>query len=107
MKTFLLLIIVILYYPIYAQNTGSISGEVLASQDGSPLLGAVIIIVDEQIEEIGTETDSLGRFELININPGKYNLKISKMGYEPVLFTYVVVSENKRTKIHVYLKPLH
>ena len=47
-----------------------------------PLPGATVMIIDSD-PVIGTVTDADGNFRLTGIPVGRYNLKVSYIGYEP------------------------
>ncbi len=72
-----LLFILTVAGPIQAQ-TGAIRGEVFSLTGGSPLVGANIWIAQTQL---GTATDSRGRFLLTGIPPGEYKLITSYIGF--------------------------
>ena len=60
----------------YSQ-VGFIKGKVLSDQ--KPVVGANVVL--QQINK-GAVTDSLGSFELAEIPGGRYNLRISAIGYQ-------------------------
>lgn len=61
------------------KDQGMISGIVKDADTGNPLPGANIVINDTQI---GTSTDSDGRFQLQNLSPGDHVITISYVGYQ-------------------------
>ena len=63
---------------IFAQTTGKISGKILDAEQNSPLIGVNIIIHQTQK---GTSSDQDGYFNIINVSPGKYTVKIMMIGY--------------------------
>ncbi|MBT8320295.1 MAG: carboxypeptidase-like regulatory domain-containing protein [Eudoraea sp.] len=64
----------------YAQNNGTINGNILdLEMNNEPLIMAY---VELQNTNIRTETNFHGNFELNNIKPGDYNLVIRYLGYE-------------------------
>ena len=73
------LIYIVLSCGLFAQTTGKISGLIKDKSDSSPLPGANVYIENSSF---GTASDENGRFTLINIPPGKYNLKIDMIGYK-------------------------
>ena len=58
---------------VFAQTTGKISGVVKDKSAASPLPGANVYLENTSF---GSASDDQGMFTLINIPPGKYNLKI-------------------------------
>lgn len=95
MKISLFILILFLYLPVYPQGTGSISGFVYDAQDSTPINGAVAMVKNLQ----GAITDSTGRFIIIKIPPGSYNLIISYIGYKTKIITGISVNENERTEL--------
>ena len=85
----------------HSQTSGKISGKILDKKDGSPLVGANIIIDQTQA---GTSADEEGYFNLINVSPGKYTVRIMMIGYETVTIEDVVVSVNRTTSLDIDLK---
>ncbi len=63
--------------PIFAQ-TGTITGKVIDSETGQPLTGASVLVVGTGT---GGATDVEGDFEILNLTPGAYTLRISFVGY--------------------------
>lgn len=90
-------------YPLNAQNNESIRGMVVDKASGKPIGYANIITFDSQVQT-GTVTDSLGYFRLTGLSVGRYNVKISFMGYEPYILKEVAVSSGKETRVEVTLK---
>ena len=66
---------------IQAGVSGKISGEVIDSQTGDPIVGATIRVVGTNM---ATRTDDDGEYFIINIPIGKHDLAVSSMGYEAI-----------------------
>ena len=77
---------------IFAQTTGKISGVVKDKSASSPLPGANVYLENTSF---GSASDNQGRFTLINIPPGKYNLKIDMIGYRSIKMENITVSINR------------
>ncbi|MBN1684903.1 MAG: carboxypeptidase-like regulatory domain-containing protein [Gammaproteobacteria bacterium] len=80
----------------FAQTTGKIAGQVLDKNTREPLPGANVIIDGTSM---GAATDSEGRFFIINVQPGIYNVKASMIGYGSVMIQNIRVSVNSTTNI--------
>ena len=65
---------------IYAQG-GTIKGKVTDKQSSEPLIGANVIVM---LTQLGAATDIDGNYEIQNIFPGTYNIKVSNLGYSSV-----------------------
>lgn len=85
------------------QPTQSIKGTVLDEDSQQPVSFAAIIVLNTE-PIIGTTTDIDGNFKIENINIGRYDLKISFIGYEPVIMKEIVVSSSKETIVKVSMK---
>jgi len=83
-------------------SDASISGAVIDSVTGTPLLGAHVFLSGTAI---GTSTDPSGSFSLEQISPGRHTLTVSIIGYgrfsEEIRLT---AEENKQLRIR--LKPV-
>ena len=77
---------------VFAQTTGKISGVVKDKSVTTALPGANVYLENTSF---GSASDDQGRFTLINIPPGKYNLKIDMIGYKSIKMENVVVSVNR------------
>ena len=84
-----------------AQTSGKISGKIIEESSGLPLVGANIIITQTQS---GTSADEEGFFNLINVSPGKYSVRVMMIGYESITIEDVVVSVNRTTSLDVEMK---
>lgn len=74
-------VLIIVPWFIAAANNGIIQGIVTDAKTHEALYG-----VSVQIEgtTLGAKTDPSGRFTIINVPPGTYNLSVSCLGYEQV-----------------------
>lgn len=94
MKSFVPILKIIVFlilsftYTIFAN--GNIKGTVKDSKLDEPLYGANIILVGTAL---GAATDLYGKFELRNIPPGTYILKVSYIGYEEKLQAVDIVDD--------------
>jgi hypothetical protein len=64
-------------------QTCTVSGIVIRSQDSAPLKNATVQLANDADREhqIATKTTADGRFELKNVPPGQYKLKVIRNGY--------------------------
>nr|WP_315220028.1 TonB-dependent receptor [uncultured Flavobacterium sp.] len=98
-KIYLLVIFLSMALSSYAQKA-IISGKVLDADDKLPLPGAMIQIVGENKY---TVSDYNGRFELLNINPGTYQVQIKYIGYTSLTHD-ITVEEGKNNVLDFSLK---
>ena len=84
----------------FGQTAGKISGKVIDKKNNSPLAGANVIIMQTQA---GTSADEEGYFNLINVSPGKYSVRVMMIGYESMTIEDVIVSVNRTTSLDLEL----
>jgi len=94
----IIIIFFICYGSLFAFNTGKISGKVTDKQTGEPLFGANIFLVGTHM---GAASEGDGFYYIIGIHPGKYEVKISYMGYKTMTIKDVLVHVDLTTKLDV------
>ncbi len=77
---------------VLAGNTGTIRGRVTDKATGEGLPSANIIV---EGTDYGAATDLDGRYEIINVTPGKHVVEASFMGYNPMKVTDVLVVQDQ------------
>jgi len=91
-KKFLLFITLLLTTFTFAANYGKITGKVTDDKTGQPITGVNIIV---QGTELGAATDEDGKYLILQIPPGTYNLEASRIGYNKMVVQDVEVSANR------------
>jgi len=76
-KWFLTALAVLLSINLMAQS--SITGKVISQEEGTPLVGASVII--ESVQK-GSATDIDGNYRIKNLKAGEYEIKVSYIGYK-------------------------
>lgn len=87
---------------IFAGTTGKLSGNIKDVQTGEPLIGSNIII---EGTNLGAAANINGDFVILNISPGKYNVKFSFIGYESLTIQDVTIIVDQTTFLSINLKP--
>lgn len=96
MKKLVLLCSLLFTATLFAQNQGSIIGNIVDKEmNNEPLLFASVSIKDTSRS---VQTNFHGNFEIPDIDPGNYTLAISYLGYE-TLEVSVEVNKNEVTEI--------
>ena len=95
-----LLILLVVNQVNFGQTTGKISGKIVDKETKEPLIGANILV---EGTTMGGAADLDGEYFIINVPPGKYNLRISMMSYQTLTISEVVVSVNRTADVDVEL----
>lgn len=93
-----LLLIFIASSALAMAQTGSISGTITDAKTGEAIIGANVVI---QGTQVGAPTDIEGKFVILNLKPGTYNLAVSYVTYKTHIIPDVVVESGKKTDIQV------
>ncbi|MBT3252721.1 MAG: TonB-dependent receptor [Candidatus Marinimicrobia bacterium] len=86
--TRLVLFLFICVNTLISATTGKISGHVTDSESGEPLIGVNIFISNLGT---GAATDIDGYYAILNVRPGKHELRASMIGYAPLVMQNVDV----------------
>ena len=101
MRKILLLILLAPFF-IYSGTTGKLAGTIKDAQTGEPLVGANVII---EGTNFGAATNVNGEYVILNISPGRYNVKFSFIGYETTLMQDVSITVDQTTILQIKLNP--
>jgi hypothetical protein len=98
------LLLVLIAVPALAQTTGSVSGVVQAA-DGSPLPGVTVTVSGPLLPAGRTAvTDEEGRFSVLRLPPGEYQVAAELEGMGSINRTAVVALE-RDTQVELSLNP--
>jgi len=102
-KNFLLFIFLLLTHIISAQElTQTIKGTIIDNSSQEPIPFATVIIIGSD-PIIGTTSDIDGNFIIENVLIGRYDLKISSLGYKPIINPEVIVTSAKEVILPITL----
>lgn len=96
----LLLFFQILPKHTYSQDgklVGKIEGIIIDAETKAELIGANILIINSTT---GAATDLDGKFIIENVPVGNYSIKISFLGYTPIIKTDIIVRSNRITLVN-------
>ncbi|MCL5020741.1 MAG: TonB-dependent receptor, partial [Bacteroidetes bacterium] len=85
-----------------AQTRGRIQGVVKDAKTGETLPGVNVIVVGTNL---GAVTDLEGRYFVVNVPVGTYEVKASMIGYSPMLVKDVLVSLDRVATVDFSLQP--
>ncbi|MDH7604879.1 MAG: TonB-dependent receptor [Melioribacter sp.] len=86
----------------YAQTKSRIIGTVRDAQTNEPLFGANVIVKGTYL---GAATDDNGKFFIVNVPVGTYDIQVSMIGYTSQILTGVIVSADRVTNLEIALQP--
>src|SRR3989338_3251910 len=72
------LFLTLTHTPATAQQTGNIRGKVVSAATQRPVPGARVSIPGSNL---GTVTNEAGNYELLNLGPGSYSVRVQYIGY--------------------------
>ncbi|MCC5937455.1 MAG: outer membrane beta-barrel protein [Lunatimonas sp.] len=99
-RLFPLMLLALCSMSVLAQ-TGSIRGVVTDANSNETIIGANVLI---EGTSQGAATDLDGGFEITQIQPGTYNLKISFISYKSVRLEGLQVAEGKVTSVNLQME---
>lgn len=99
MKQFLYIAVLFISALGFAQNSGSISGNLLDLEEGNaPLLYAKVLVKETGAEALSNDK---GFFQFENLKPGTYTLVYSFVGYNTKETQVEVVDANEVLKLYL------
>ena len=104
-KLVILIILLGAQLHLWAQQGQVIKGRVIDAVTQIPLPGASVVILESE-PQLGTITNEDGEFRLWNVNPGRYDILISFVGYQNYLFREVLVGSGKEVVLNAALEEL-
>ncbi len=100
-----LLRILLVCSTLFAQETqkfGVIQGRLVDAATQQPLIGANVLVVNSVR---GAVTDLNGHYEISKMAVGEYSLRISLLGYEPLVISDIIVRSSRITFVNEALQP--
>lgn len=86
-----------------AQNSKqTVRGTAFDKETKQPLVGATVIILYDQ-KKLGTVTDVTGEFKILEVPVGRQTLKVTYLGYEPLVIPDIMVTAGKEVVIELGL----
>src|SRR3989442_3431254 len=92
--------------PLFGQSTstGQVVGQVTDATD-APVAGARVSLIDHTTGTTKeTTTNDAGRYVFVDVNPGKYDIKVEKTGFALAKFAELEVSLGQQSTVNVKLK---
>jgi hypothetical protein len=99
----LVIVLLLLIQPHLFAQSGVIRGTVKDAISNVPISLAIVSI---QGTTLGAKTNDEGGFEIINLQPGLYNLDISFLGYKKKTLFEIAVDNSKPTFVEIQLEKI-
>jgi hypothetical protein len=105
MKPILIMLTLLLFsqQTFSRDNTQKIRGTVVDKQSQFSIIGATVQIVNSNQTQ-GTKTDANGKYAIEDVAPGRYEIKVTYMGYKEVVIPNVVVTSGKETILDIAME---
>jgi hypothetical protein len=84
----------------HAQGTQTVRGKIIDDASKSPLPGVTVQIADST-GRLAVTTDMDGDYKINNVPLGRRTIKVTFLGYEPVLLQNVVVTAGKEVILNI------
>ena len=82
-------------------QTGRVAGTVTAADDGEPLPGAHVMIVEE---DAGAAADPDGNYSIVNVPPGTYTIEATAVGFASTTIEDVRVNIDQTTNVDIEMR---
>lgn len=86
-----------------AGTTGKIKGRITDEQTGEPLIGASALVIGTSL---GAAANVEGEFIILNVQPGKYEVQSTFVGYQAQRVGNIQVSSDLTTEVNFVMAPL-
>ncbi|HNY08001.1 MAG TPA: TonB-dependent receptor [Bacteroidales bacterium] len=83
--------------------TQTVKGTIIDQANELPLPGATVVILHTD-PLLGAASDANGNFRIEKVPVGRYNIKVSYLGYEPYMMKEIMISSGKETVLNIRLK---
>ncbi len=84
-------------------NTQTIKGTVFDKQSQSAVIGASIVLLNTNPLQGGSSKEN-GKFAIPNVTPGRYDLKVTYVGYKEIVIPSVVVTSGKEVILDIAIE---
>ncbi len=94
LKGIILIVFALLSMASYAQITQTVRGQIIDQDSKTTLPGAHVVVLGTEPLK-GTITDTEGNFRIDNVPVGRYDLKVSFLGYKEMIIPNIMVGSGK------------
>ncbi len=90
---------------LIAQNMGTLQGKITEEGSGEPVIFCNLTLFKNGVEATGGTTDLDGNYSIGNLDPGKYDVEVTYVGFQPQLIQGVIINAGRVIKLDVVLSP--
>lgn len=101
LNSLLLALFLFIFSSNVGAQTGGIKGIITDAETGETLIGVNILVTGTSF---GAATGLDGDYEINDIRPGEYDIRITYIGYETILLTAIKVNSGELTELNYKLK---
>ena len=101
-KILLILNMMIISTSLFSQNYQTVRGSVCEKITEGPIPYASVMLQCQNSKIVAT-ADSAGLFSIKHVPIGRYDIKVSSTGYEPIILKEIVVSSSKESVLSIML----
>jgi hypothetical protein len=83
--------------------TQTVKGTIIDQANELPLPGATVVILHTE-PLLGAASDANGNFRIEKVPVGRYDIKVSYLGYEPYMMKEIMIGSGKETVLNIRLK---
>ena len=99
-----LIILFLTFVQLLSSQNSAIKGSVKDRVTEITLIGATVEVLENNKTSQGSATDENGKFTIENLAPGRYNLRVSYIGYEAVTIPNILVTSGKEMILDVTME---
>ena len=90
---------------INAQSTSIIQGKITEYSKTEPMPFVNLILFQDSVQIIGTQSDFDGNFMFRQLKPGIYELRAASVGFAPIRLSGIIVVKNETKVVNVTMNP--
>lgn len=84
--------------------TQNVKGRIIDIDSKIPLIGASVLLIENNLAVVGVTTDIDGKYILKSLPIGRHSFKISFMGYEDVFLKGILIEAGKEVVLNVSMQ---
>lgn len=90
---------------VSAQNVGTLQGKVTEEGSGDAIIFCNLTLFKNGVEATGTTTDFDGNYSVSNLDPGRYDVEVTYVGYQTQRVTGVLINAGKVIRLDIVMQP--